>query len=200
MTLSQRKQEERINRQERIINAAVEVFNAKGVEGVTMDEIAQSSGFGKATLYYYFSSKEDVLQAILETGWKKLLECIQSSEHSDLTPKRKLIDLLKNLSQAVQGNKALYTFLFKAPVSFPSIKDEDWKKHQRSLYSTIAGILEEGVTKGDFVDLPSEFLMKTLGGIFHGLLFMGTEGSEVTDHDLELLISKILEPQNEEHE
>lgn len=177
---------------------AVAVFNAHGVEGVTMDEIAQESGFGKATLYYYFSSKEEVLKAILETGWKLLLDQMEAMNPEGLTPKRELIDLLKNLSNVVQGNRDLYSFLFKAPTSFPMIKDHIWKEYQGRLYSRISAILEKGVKKGDFVDLPPEFLMKTLGGVFHGLLFMDHGNSQVTDGDLEILLSKILEPQTEE--
>ena len=48
-----------------------------------MDEIAAQSGFGKATLYYYFHSKEEVFAAILEDGWEKLwisLEPVISGE------------------------------------------------------------------------------------------------------------------------
>ena len=57
MTVSQRQLEERKMRQERILTGALEVFKSKGLDGATMDEIAQKSDFGKATLYYYFHSK-----------------------------------------------------------------------------------------------------------------------------------------------
>ena len=69
MSISKRQLEERKMRQDRILSGALEVFKSKGLEGATMDEIANASGFGKATLYYYFKSKEDVLCAILENGW-----------------------------------------------------------------------------------------------------------------------------------
>ena len=42
------------------------VVKANGIEGATMDHIAQESGFGKATLYYYFKSKEDVADTNVE--------------------------------------------------------------------------------------------------------------------------------------
>ena len=56
MTISKRQLEERELRKERILTGALNVFKKKGIEGATMDEIAASSGFGKATLYYYFHS------------------------------------------------------------------------------------------------------------------------------------------------
>ena len=56
MTVSKRQKEERKLRQERILNGALEVFKKRGLEKSTMEEIASESGFGKATLYYYYSS------------------------------------------------------------------------------------------------------------------------------------------------
>jgi len=54
MAVSKRQLEERKMRQERILDGALEVFKSEGLDGATMDEIAARSGFGKATLYYYF--------------------------------------------------------------------------------------------------------------------------------------------------
>ena len=70
--LSERQIEERRIRKERILSSALDVFKANGLDGATMDSIAEKAGFGKATLYYYFKSKEDVFSAILEDGWKKI--------------------------------------------------------------------------------------------------------------------------------
>ena len=72
MAPSQRQIEEREARKQRILDGALDVFKANGIEGATMDHIAQESGFGKATLYYYFKSKEDVFSEILEAGWKNI--------------------------------------------------------------------------------------------------------------------------------
>ena len=72
MSPSERQIEEREARKQRILKGALEVFKSNGLEGATMDQIAQQSGFGKATLYYYFTSKDEVFIAIMEDGWKKL--------------------------------------------------------------------------------------------------------------------------------
>ena len=56
MSISKRQIEERKVRQDRILTGALEVFKSRGIENATMEEIAVESGFGKATLYYYFRS------------------------------------------------------------------------------------------------------------------------------------------------
>ena len=65
MTISDRKLQERKIRKELILKSAIEVFKSKGLDGATMDEIAQNAGFGKATLYYYFKSKEEIFNSML---------------------------------------------------------------------------------------------------------------------------------------
>ena len=54
MPHSKRQLEVRQMRKERILSGALQVFKKNGIDGATMDEIANESGFGKATLYYYF--------------------------------------------------------------------------------------------------------------------------------------------------
>lgn len=50
-----------------IIQAAQETFRTDGYLGASMDDIARRSGVTKQTVYRYFSSKEDLFQASLET-------------------------------------------------------------------------------------------------------------------------------------
>ncbi len=47
----------------RIIDAAYKIFYKKGYHNSTMDDIAREVGVSKASLYSYFKSKEELLQA-----------------------------------------------------------------------------------------------------------------------------------------
>lgn len=57
---------------ERLFPAAFACFCEKGFERTTMDEIAARSGVARATLYYYFRGKEDLLLYLLERGFDML--------------------------------------------------------------------------------------------------------------------------------
>lgn len=50
----------------KILEAALTEFQKKGFEGARVDEIARQAGVNKALLYYYFDSKEKILEAIFE--------------------------------------------------------------------------------------------------------------------------------------
>jgi AcrR family transcriptional regulator len=53
------------NRRERILEAATEVFAAKGLAGSRVDEISQKSKCNKQLIYYYFKSKQGLYDAVL---------------------------------------------------------------------------------------------------------------------------------------
>ncbi|MEQ1950323.1 TetR family transcriptional regulator C-terminal domain-containing protein [Mesorhizobium yinganensis] len=47
-------------KRELILEAALEVFSARGFRGATVDQIAEAAGMSKPNLLYYFRSKEDI--------------------------------------------------------------------------------------------------------------------------------------------
>jgi AcrR family transcriptional regulator len=53
-------------RRDQILEAALRTFSRKGFAECTVDEIAAEAGLGKATLYLYFPSKEDLLRKLVD--------------------------------------------------------------------------------------------------------------------------------------
>ncbi len=56
---------------ERILEAAEAVFAETGFDGARVDEIAKRAGVNKALIYYYFDSKDAILDALFEELIKK---------------------------------------------------------------------------------------------------------------------------------
>lgn len=65
MTTLPRRQQNRLNRERQILDAALKVFAAQGYSGTTMDAVAAEAGVTKPTLYSYFPSKESLFQAMM---------------------------------------------------------------------------------------------------------------------------------------
>lgn len=57
---------------ENIVSAATELFEKKGIQKTSMDDIAKTAHYSKATLYVYFQSKEEIIAAIVLQGMKGL--------------------------------------------------------------------------------------------------------------------------------
>ena len=194
--ISKRQIEERETRRTRILDGALSVFKKLGIDGVTMNEIAKEADFGKASLYYYFPSKEDVFQAILEDGWKILWEDIEEVILGDQPPRKKFRLLLRAIAEIVKSNHTLYEFLFSAPKALPmdSEKFDSWKSYQKRLYAALLGILEDGVAAGEFVNIQPEVLMRAIGGIFHSMVFPVESEGDFSEKDLDIVLSKFLKP------
>ena len=65
MTELPRRQQNRLNRERQILDAALKVFAGQGYSGTTMDAVAAEAGVTKPTLYSYFPSKESLFQAMM---------------------------------------------------------------------------------------------------------------------------------------
>lgn len=63
-----RQAEEKAQRRQLILDAALIVFAAKGYAETSMVDIALAARLGKATLYYYFPTKEAIYEAIYVSG------------------------------------------------------------------------------------------------------------------------------------
>ena len=189
-----RKIAERDQRKKLILNGALKAYSNKGIDGMTMDDIALESDFGKATIYYYFPSKEDIICSLMEMGWQDLWESVEEMVIEDIPARKKFVKILNQMADRVFQNRILYEFLFTVPrnVSIPDNK-ASWKIFQNRTYATLQSIVDEGMKEGDFADIKPELFMKAVGGIFHGIVFMG-EQKKLNEKDIEALISNFIYP------
>jgi len=189
--ISDRQAKEREIRKEQILESALKAFKTSGLEGTTMDEIAKHADFGKATLYYYFKSKEDVLTAILLDGWLKIWESLEPVIAEQQSPRKTFVNVLIKIAENAQNRPGLFEFLFNVP-KVVKIEHQPWKEYQERLYSVIKGLLEDGVKSGEFPNINPNHMFKALGGLFMGLVFMGDREEPVTDKDVEKLLNQLI--------
>jgi TetR/AcrR family transcriptional regulator len=64
MGILERKEREKLQRRNDIVDAAEQVFFNKGIDSATMDDIAEVAELSKGTLYLYFKNKDELQYAI----------------------------------------------------------------------------------------------------------------------------------------
>jgi len=79
MGVAERKEREKEQRRQEIISAAEKVFFKKGVDNATMDDVAEQAELSKATLYLYFSSKDEIYSAIFTKSQEALFRMIEKA-------------------------------------------------------------------------------------------------------------------------
>lgn len=69
-----------------IHQAAMELFSTRGYEKTSLREIAEQVGITKASLYYHYSSKQDLLKAIIGTFFDDLQRVLQLVDVVEWSP------------------------------------------------------------------------------------------------------------------
>jgi len=71
---------------ERIIEKGLKLFVKNGYEATTIDAIAEAAGISRRTFFYYFRSKEGILLAAHDSGFREALRPMMLDESSDQAP------------------------------------------------------------------------------------------------------------------
>ena len=84
MSVDDRKAWEREQREQRIVDIALEVFAARGYDGAGIPAIADAAGYNKRTIYLYFQNKKEIFLAVALRCMQLLKESIETA--AELVP------------------------------------------------------------------------------------------------------------------
>ena len=73
-----------------ILDAAVRVFARKGFHTCRVGDIAEEAGVAHGLLYHYFTSKDEVLEAVFRENWSVLVERVEAVEASGESAREQL--------------------------------------------------------------------------------------------------------------
>jgi TetR/AcrR family transcriptional regulator len=97
--------------EEKIFEAATEVFVEKGMDGARMQDIADEAGINKALLHYYFRSKEKLFTAVFEMIARNLFKKFAPVLDKNLSLEEKIRFFFKEHISFLQQNPRLPGFL-----------------------------------------------------------------------------------------
>lgn len=144
------------NRKDDILRVATGLFRARGYHGTRMDDVADSAKLNKATVYYYYKSKADILYAIYLKATSETLE-IMAGSGKDVSPaealrqnaERQLLLVARDLDQAsvyFQESPFLHEWLSQEQVE--EIRRRE-KRYERGIRDIITRGLKDGTFVGD---------------------------------------------------
>ncbi|MCB0834244.1 MAG: TetR/AcrR family transcriptional regulator [Bacteroidetes bacterium] len=133
----------------RIMGAAAERFTRFGFSKVTMDELAESLGMSKKTLYQHFTNKQDILSAMVDSAMQKC------DVHVGALLKDGQMDFVDKLTK-------MFSFLATQYASMNPEFIDDMRKHAPEIWKKIdeyrhvrireqfTELVREGIEKGMF--------------------------------------------------
>jgi len=133
-----------------ILQMARKLFARYGLKKTSMDDIAAEAKIGKATIYYYFKSKQEIFKTVVDREWTILINAIREAISKEISPQRKLrafiltrISRMHELVNLYRVTKDIVTELLP---DLEKIRESHFKEEM----NVIKRILSEGVRKGIF--------------------------------------------------
>jgi AcrR family transcriptional regulator len=135
---------------DQIIACARNIFNRFGFRKTTMDEIAQSMGKGKSSIYYYFKSKEEIYEAVIEREAEFLRQEVTKAISQVDDPAEKLKIYVITRMKTFRKVTNYYDAIRSEVVSHLEVINRIRDKYDREEVRLLQNIIEEGVAKKVF--------------------------------------------------
>ncbi|MGM0532262.1 MAG: TetR family transcriptional regulator [Bacteroidota bacterium] len=101
------------NTEERILNAAKQVFLKKGMAGARMQEIANEAGINKSLLHYYYRSKDKLFLAVFRLAIRDFIPEIKSIIFSDALVTEKIERFVEEYMNVLLNNPFVPLFILQ---------------------------------------------------------------------------------------
>jgi AcrR family transcriptional regulator len=158
-------------RRNQILDAATKVFVRQGFQHARMDDIVEESGLSKGTLYWYFKSKEDIINAILRRLFTGELENIESLLEAEGTASERLMQLTNDRVIGMKQMSSLVPIIFEfyaVAVHQQWVKEfiNEYFQHFRTL---LQELIQQGINRGEFRHVNARNAAISFASLFEGL-------------------------------
>lgn len=163
-----------------VLEAAGNIVEVDGIDGLTIRAVAQAVGYSPGALYEYFDSKEAILKALYFGGADGLGAHCERAVTS-LPPESSAIDAIAALGHAYRAyalkHPDLYRLVFggfKTPPQSPPVECEE--EDDSGGFGTLAEVASQGIAAGLLIDLPPAVIACTAWSAVHGFVSLELTG------------------------
>lgn len=135
---------------ERIIKASSEIFSRYGYKKTTMDEIARALRKGKSSIYYYYKSKEEIFEAVIDYEAQVLkseLSAVIKSMDDPESILRRYVEVRMNSFEKLSN---YYNAIFNSDLGHFDFIEKQREKYDRMEEAFIRYVLWKGTRSGHF--------------------------------------------------
>jgi TetR/AcrR family transcriptional regulator len=152
-----------------ILHAARKRFAHYGFSKVTMDEIAGDVELGKASLYYYFPTKEELFKAVIYQEQAEFMKGVETLLKKPSSAVEKLNEYVERRLAYSRELTNLGTLTIHSILDAKSLFRKLYEDFEEQELTMVNAIIDEGKTKGEFrKDLPeclAKIILHTLQGL-----------------------------------
>ncbi|MFZ5449576.1 MAG: TetR/AcrR family transcriptional regulator [Thermodesulfobacteriota bacterium] len=138
-----------------ILAAARKLLEQRGLEALTMEEIAASAGVAKGTLYLYFQSKDELILALLSQVGENILRDVEAALQAPGTPPEKLTRMVEVLLDYLDRERLLFPIYAREVLQGKQKSRESLWWHiqemEEKFVTLMTGVFAEGIASGQFI-------------------------------------------------
>jgi len=168
---TERKNIEKENRRQVILDAAVTVMQSYGLHGLSIDLIAQETNLAKGTIYLYFKSKEEILSILTIRARTLLIKDFQKIEKNKESNIEKLKSILKSNYLFYKKNPLYYDLVSLYEVNNRMTETEEMQQSGEKIMKIVVGIAGRAREEGTLnPKISPVILAMSLWGMAVGML------------------------------
>ncbi len=164
-----------------IIQAASEIIETQGPDGLNMRDVAERSDYSPSNLYEYFSGKDELLAAVIKEAFAHLTTYVRQTTQG-LSPRERLQSYGHAYLAFARTHPQLYLLIFAHKV----VPSEAHTEETPSPYSLLREIVEEGIVQGVFIARANFGLQEMTFGcwsLVHGMAMLRLTAHEGNSKD-----------------
>ena len=144
-------------KEQEVLDVATEYFLQHGYRGASINAMARSSGISKESIYRYFSSKQQLFEAVIG---RELIEYRRGLHRLDTLRSMDLRTALITVSETILGiittdrTQALRRLIFDEATRSPEVGQHYYKIGAAQAYTVLESVLETHAHESDF-DIPT---------------------------------------------
>lgn len=159
----------RDRRKAEIIKTATRILTESGYQGMSLEDVAERTDIAKATLYHYFSSKDALVAAALETLTEEVLQRLEARADAlgKVGARDHLAALIDEQIRILTETAPEVAAVFSWPRGWPSVFDEPMKDMRRRHDAVFRRVVDRGVAEGEFTCPDINVALQCLHGILN---------------------------------
>jgi AcrR family transcriptional regulator len=152
-----------------ILAAARQLLEQRGLEAMTMEEIAAAAGVAKGTLYLYFQSKDDLIQALITQVGENMIRDVEASLEGLGTPPEKLTRMVSVLLEYLNRERLLFPIYARELLRGEGESREGFRGRYQELeekfVTLVTRLFAEGIAAGQFIPANPRLLTFLIRGL-----------------------------------
>lgn len=159
----------RDRRKAEIVKTATRILTESGYQGMSLEDVAEQTDIAKATLYHYFSSKDALVAAALETLTEEVLQRLGAREDAigETGAREHLAALIDEQIRILTETAPEVAAVFSWPRGWPEVFDEPMKDMRRRHDAVFRRVVEQGVAGGEFTCPDVNVALQCLHGVLN---------------------------------